>query len=443
MFAVASFGAALFSANAVAADAPDLSGKTDDSIRQVLLVVSNHQISPLADGDYTPVSTIEELNAARLPQGIQWSYPWGVTLYGVIRAGDFLEDKSAQKFALGHNQIAGRDYAFLAAAREKLGADSDAWKAFLRERPSRNKLGGLMTLGHLDSCGAMGVQILEGMLRHPESVVPEQKAVVERIADWVVNKQERLPADSPWAGTFWRPNSTDGESNAQFNVAPKWPKGTIWIDDLYMGGTFLVRWSQYTGEGKYLDDAARQVINMAAMVQDKDGVWFHGFSIPLKEHSPVKWGRANGWAMVSTVEALSVMKEDNPLRPKLLDILRRHIEGIKPLQAESGMWRQILNDPTAWEETSCTAMFAYSIARAVNRGWIPAENMAVARKAFEGICANYITPDGKVNGTCRGTNIGQDAAYYLNRPHPDDELHGRGVVLLLGAEILARAKDAK
>ncbi|WP_161554933.1 glycoside hydrolase family 88/105 protein [Ereboglobus luteus] len=408
---------------------PGLSGKNEASIRAVLKLVSERQMRPLADGDYTRVSTLDALNAANSPEGIAWSYPWGVTLYGVIRASDFLEDKASLDFVIKHNQIVARDYAFLAAAGDRIGADSDGWKKFLQNR-NLVKIGGLMRLGHLDSCGAMGVQMLEAMLRHPGSVTPEQKAVVERVADWVVNKQARLPD-----GAFWRPRSTDGDR--RFNVAPQWPEGTVWIDDLYMGGAFLVRWAQYTGDYKHLSDAARQVISMAARTQDADGVWFHAYSEPLKHRSPVKWGRANGWAMVSAVEVLSAMPDDHPLRPQMLDILRRHIEGIKALQAPTGMWRQVLDDPSLWEETSCTAMFAYCIARAANRGWIPWQNIDHARKAFAAICAGYITPDGRVNGTCRGTNIGQDAAYYANRPRPDDELHGRGVVLLAGAEVLA------
>jgi len=55
------------------------------------------------------------------------------------------------------------------------------------------------------------------------------------------------------------------------------------------------------------------------------------------------------------------------------------------------MWRQVLDHPELWEETSCTAMFAYSIARAVNRGWIEPAHMAVARRAFGGI-AQQVTP---------------------------------------------------
>jgi len=84
-------------------------------------------------------------------------------------------------------------------------------------------------------------------------------------------------------------------------------------------------------------------------------------------------------------------------------------------------------------------MFAYGIARAVNRGWLDAADMEVARKAFAGI-AKYVTADGSVNGTCLGTNIGQGLDYYIKRTQPDDDLHGRGVVLLAGTELLLAGK---
>jgi rhamnogalacturonyl hydrolase YesR len=100
------------------------------------------------------------------------------------------------------------------------------------------------------------------------------------------------------------------------------------------------------------------------------------------------------------------------------------------------MWRQVLDKPELWEETSATAMFAYGIARAVNRGWLPASDMAMARRAFAGVAKN-VTPEGKVQNTCAGTNIGTTLEFYINRPRPDDDPHGRGPTLLAGTEILA------
>jgi unsaturated rhamnogalacturonyl hydrolase len=396
---------------------PDSGGISDAEIRDVVARVAKHQIHELKDGEYTSVTAtnaLELAQAAAMPEGIAWSYPWGVTLYGMMRSTDVTGDADAGKFVVEHNLICARDYDWLAGLRKNAG-DSPELTAFERKA----KIGGLLHLGSLDSCGAMGNEIVEGMIRHPDQVTPEEKEVAARIADWVVNKQDRMPD-----GTLWRSKSMGG---------------TLWPDDLYMGGVFLVRWGIYTGDLKYIDDTANQIIHQAALEEDADGIWFHGYFVGEKRHAPFKWGRGNGWVTVALVETLSAMPESDPLRPQLLDILRKQIDGLKKVQAPDGMWRQVLDKPELWEETSCTAMFAYGIARAVNRGWIDASNMAVARRAFAGIAKN-VTADGIVKGTCQGTNIGNDLDYYINRPHPDDDLHGRGVTMLAGTEILMAGK---
>jgi rhamnogalacturonyl hydrolase YesR len=390
-------------------------GITDAEIRDVVARVAKHQIHPLADGDYAAaVKSVEEAKAAKPPEGIAWSYPWGVTLFGMLRATDVTGDQDADKFVVEHNLICARYYNWLAGLKTSV-TNSSELSAFTRG----SKIKGLMSLGSLDSCGAMGNAILEGMIRHPDQVTPEEKEVVARIADWVVKQQDRLPD-----GTLWRPKSMNG---------------TLWPDDLYMGGVFLVRWGKYAGNPKYIDDAANQIIHQAALEADADGFWFHGYFVNDKKHAPFKWGRGNGWVTVTLVETISALPENDPFRPRLIKILSEQIEGLNKVQAPDGLWRQVLDKPELWEETSCTAMFAYGIARAVNHGWIDASNMAVARKAFAGIARN-VTADGAVKGTCQGTNIGQDLDYYIKRPHPDDDLHGRGVVLLAGAEILLAGK---
>jgi unsaturated rhamnogalacturonyl hydrolase len=407
---------ALWVAGAVAVSAqPAVRPSDDAAILRTLNAVARHQVQTVTDGDYTPVESAAALKAARAPEGISWNYPWGVTLYGVQRSTDFTHDASVAAFAVEHNRVAARYYAFLESMRGKLGPA--ATKGF------KSKIGGLMNLGSLDSCGSMGNQLLEDMLRHPQSVTAEEKKVAARIADWIIHRQDRLPD-----GTLWRPASNGGVKG--------WKPGTIWMDDLYMAGPFLVRWSKYTGDNQYLDDAARQILQMAARLQDSDGVWFHAYFVNANRHSPFKWGRANGWGVVATVEVLSEMAEADPLRPRLMAVFRRQMEGVKRLQAPSGMWHQVLDHSELWEETSCTAMFAYGFARAANRGWIDPSNLDVARRAFAGL-QSQITADGAVNGTCAGTNIGVDLSFYADRPRPPDDLHGRGVVLLAGSEILA------
>ncbi|HEV2328352.1 MAG TPA: glycoside hydrolase family 88 protein [Verrucomicrobiae bacterium] len=381
-------------------------------IRDVIARVARRQIRPLADGDYPAVTNLEQAESATPPAGIAWNYPWGVALFGMERVSEMAGNSSDHDFVVEHNLICASYYHWLAGLENQFG---EAGTKFARG----SSIKGLMTLGNLDSCGAMGNEMIESMMRSPDKVSPEEREVVDRIANWVVHKQDRLPD-----GTLWR----SGRSG-----------GTVWPDDLYMGGVFLVRFGIYQHDPKFIDDAAEQIIHQAALEQDSDGLWFHGYFVAEKMHAPFKWGRGNGWAMVTMVETLSAMDPQDPLRPKVLEILRRQIEGLKRVQAPDGAWRQVLDKPELWEETSCTGMFAYGIARAVNRGWIGHENMAMARKAFAAV-ARHVNPNGAVSGTCQGTNIGTDLNFYISREHPADDPHGWGPVMLAGTEIL-RGKE--
>ncbi len=403
-----SIAASLLAGCAANKVAPSESYIKNSEIRDVITRVAKHQIRPLADGEYPNGTNLDQAETAKSPEGIAWNYPWGVDLYGMLRYSDATGNKDAEKFVVEHDKICSRYYEWLTFVQKQGGDDG---RAFART----SKIRGLITLGNLDSCGAMGVQFMETILRHPEQVTQADKDVVARIANWILEKQYRLPD-----GTLARP----GEGG-----------GTVWPDDLYMGTPFIVRWAKYTGEKKYLDDAASQIVHQAALEQDADGLFYHGYNVGKKEHSPFKWGRGNGWVTVATVEVLSALPEDHPMRSQLIAILKKQIDGLKPLQAPDGMWRQVLDHPDLWEETSCTAMFTYGIARAVNRGWLDASYMDTARKAFAGLSKN-VTAAGVVNETCEGTNIGQDLAFYVNRKRPSDDVHGRGPVMLAGSELL-------
>jgi unsaturated rhamnogalacturonyl hydrolase len=399
----------LFCLGASGQSAAGPEGISNAQIREVIARVARHEIHFLADGDYPAVTNLDAAKAARPPSGIAWSYPWGVALFGMERTSHTTGDDADYDFVVEHNLICARYYHWLAGLENQFGEDGGK---FAR----RTSIKGLMTLGNLDSCGAMGNEMIQSIMDSPNKVTPEEREVVDRIADWVVHKQDRLPD-----GTLWRSRVMGG---------------TVWPDDLYMGGVFLVRLGIYRNEQKLIDDTAEQIIHQAALEQDTDGLWFHGYFVAQKRHAPFKWGRGNGWAMVTMVETLSAMSPQDPMRPKLLKILRRQIEGLKGVQAPDGAWRQVLDKPQLWEETSCTAMFAYGIARAVNRGWIGPDNMAIARKAFAAVARN-VNAHGAVSGTCQGTNIGTDLDFYISRQRPADDPHGWGPVMLAGTEILS------
>jgi unsaturated rhamnogalacturonyl hydrolase len=356
--------------------------------------------------------TWEQVMAFRPPQNVTWTYQYGVTLYGLLRASEALQDKSIAAYVARHNEVAARYFHYLRTVEKNHGAThKDAVEMAIKMSP----LARFIRLDRLDFCGAMGHALLESVLKHGVTPTPEEREIIAYIGDYISTKQGRIPGE----GILYRPEDRD----------------TLWIDDLYMSTPFLVRWAKHTGKSEPLDDAAKQILGMAKRQQEPDGLWIHAAFVKEGTRNGFKWGRANGWAMVSTVEVLSALPENHPDRPALLEVLKKHIEGVKPLQAPSGLWHQVLDAKDIWEETSCSSMFAYSIARAVRRGWIPAENLKIAQKAFAAV-SEHVTACGEVAETCEGTGIGTTLDFYRNRRRPFNDHHAPGPVMIAGAELI-------
>ena len=384
------------------------------SVLEVVTTIADHQLRDLADGEYRTASWAE-VTTNKAPVGINWVYPWGVNLTGMLRAAEATGDQRYSAFVVRHNEIMARYWAYLFAVRETYGADHAAEvRALVDGSPIRR----LMRLGSLDNAGAMSAQMVEAFVSHGGKPTAEEQKLLALTTDWVANRQSRLPD-----GTFWRPETNE----------------TLWVDDLYMANSLLTRWYEFTRDPKYLDDAARQVLGMAALQQEPDGLFFHARHIAEQKPAPFKWGRANGWVAVATAEVLSLLPEGHPSRAKVLDVFRRQISGIKRVQAPSGLWRQVLDHEELWEETSCSAMFTFAIARGVRKGFLPKEDLAVARKAFVGI-SGRVTSVGGVEGTSEGTLIGRDLQYYVDRKRPTNDQHAPGPVLVAGAELLLAEK---
>ena len=136
---------------------------------------------------------------------------------------------------------------------------------------------------------------------------------------------------------------------------------------------FLSAMGKLTGDRKYYDDAARQVIGMSArLFHENTGLYDHTwFEHAAPYQSVFYWGRGAGWMLMSMAELLSVLPEDHPDREKVLTLYRKAVAGVVRVQGSDGFWHQLMDRTDSYGETSATAMFTFAIARGVNRGWIP------------------------------------------------------------------------
>ena len=148
-----------------------------------------------------------------------------------------------------------------------------------------------------------------------------------------------------------------------------------------------------------------------------------------------RWGRCNGWLAVAQTELLNNLPADHPKRNDLIKLLLRQIVGYSRYQDSTGMWHQLLDKPDSYLESSVTAMFVYTIAKAVNEGWINPRYITVAQFGWNAL-SKKVTPDGQIPDICIGTSIEEDIQYYYNRPKETNDTHGLGAFLMAGVEII-------
>jgi len=217
---------------------------------------------------------------------------------------------------------------------------------------------------------------------------------------------------------------------------------TLWLDDLYMSVPALAQMGKLTGDNKYLDDAVKQVLQFSQRMFNKnEGLYMHGWVQDMTTHPEFYWARCNGWALLTMTELLDVLPENYTGRQEVLTLLRSHIRGIANLQAGNGFWHQLLNRNDSYLETSATAIFTYCIAHSINKGWIDAQAHGPMAVLGWNAVQTKVNSKGEVEGTCVGTGMSFDPAFYYNRPVNVAAAHGYGPVIMAGAEMIKLMKN--
>jgi rhamnogalacturonyl hydrolase YesR len=163
----------------------------------------------------------------------------------------------------------------------------------------------------------------------------------------------------------------------------------------------------------------------------------HGWVEEMPVHPEFHWARANGWALMAMTELLDVLPENHPGRKAVLEQFSAHIKGLAAYQSGQGFWHQLIDKNDSYLETSATAIYAYCIAHAINKKWINAKVYGPMCLLAWNAVSTKITDKGQVEGTCVGTGMAFDPAFYYYRPTNLFAAHGYGPVLLAGAEIIA------
>jgi unsaturated rhamnogalacturonyl hydrolase len=204
----------------------------------------------------------------------------------------------------------------------------------------------------------------------------------------------------------------------------------------------LAQMGKLTGNSDYFDDACRQIIQFSNRMFNKNiGVYMHGWVRDMNPHPEFYWARCNGWAMLAMTELLDVLPDDYVGYSLILNQLRSHIIGIAGFQSGIGLWHQLLDRNDSYLETSASAIFTYCIAHAINKGWIDAQAYGPVAVLGWNAVQTRVNDQGQVEGTCVGTGMAFDPAFYCYRPVNVAAAHGYGPVIMAGAEMLKLIKN--
>lgn len=236
-----------------------------------------------------------------------------------------------------------------------------------------------------------------------------------------------------YANAQWEIPNISGNNQAKYNelldAGLSW-QTRFWIDDMFMISAIQAQAYRATGDRKYIDRAAVEMVAYLDKIQQPNGLFFHA------ESAPFFWSRGNGWMAAGMTELLSDLPDDNTNKPRILKEYVKMMQTLKNYQNNDGLWNQLIDESNSWSETSSTAMFTYAMVTGVKKGWLDAvEFVPVVRKAWTGL-VGYITFRGDVTEVCEGTNKENNKDFYQKRRRITGDLHGQAPVLWTVAAFL-------
>lgn len=373
-----------------------------DKVYNYLNAVTPAQMMNQKTGaDVTDINALDTNTVLKQGDFRLTSYEWGVTYSAFQRAFETTKDAK-------YNEYVKTRFDFLAkwipAVKQKFSLDYIHKKKLLSQPIDPHAL---------DDGGA----VCASMIKAQRSGLNNNlRPIIDHLSAYVVNKEYRLK------------DGTLARMRPQAN--------TLWLDDLYMGVPTMAQMGKLTGDVNYFDDAVKQIRLFSQRMFNKEkGVYMHGWVESMEWHPQFHWARANGWALMTMSEVLDVLPENHPGRSFVLQQFKEHVNGLMRYQDGTGFWHQLLDRNDSYLETSATAIYTYCIAHAVNKGWIDAMTYAPTAILAWNAVTTKVNAQGQVEGTCVGTGMAFDPAFYYYRPVNVYAAHGYGPVILAGAEI--------
>lgn len=212
------------------------------------------------------------------------------------------------------------------------------------------------------------------------------------------------------------------------------PETRLWVDDMYMLTMLQLEAYRATGDRKYLDRDAHEMVVYLDRLQQPNGLFFHAPDVKYF------WGRGDGWFAAGMAEMLRTLPANHPDRPRIMAGYKLMMAALLKYQGADGMWRELIDHPEAWPESSSSAMFSFALITGVKHGWLDAAVYAPAARRGWIAVTGYVDQNYDVTQVCTGTGKFDSMQYYLDRKRETGNLHGQAPVIWAANALLRDEK---
>lgn len=197
----------------------------------------------------------------------------------------------------------------------------------------------------------------------------------------------------------------------------------LWIDDMFMITVVQSEAYLVTGDSKYINRAAREMVMYLDELQHDNGLFFHAPDVPYY------WARGDGWMAVGMTDLLASLPDTDVCRSRIMEGYQLMMNNLKKYVNADGLWNQLITEKDFWTETSGSAMFTYAMIQGIKNGWLDKDEFGpVVRRAWLALC-NYIDANGDVTEVCIGTGKKDSRQYYMDRPRITGDYHGQAPLI--------------
>lgn len=233
----------------------------------------------------------------------------------------------------------------------------------------------------------------------------------------------------------------------------------MWLDGIFMASPYLAQYGTTFNEPALHDEAVKQILLITSKTYDPEtGLLYHGWDESRQQEwanpetgcSANFWSRSIGWYGAAIVDVLDYLPQETAGRDTIITILQNLTKALVKYQdPKTGTWYQVTDQAERegnYLESSATALFVYTIAKAINKGYVGDEFISPLKKAFDGMTRTFtrLEEDGTytITNCCAVAGLGGNAGkyrdgsfdYYISEPIIENDPKSVGSFILAAIE---------